>query len=122
MCITKFINSILSNYFNNKYYTYNFNEMIYDFNLTITIVSFKKSFSKLTTIVIDTFKKSFSKLPTVYDNTNKTECKQVVHMKECLKYPDPKRKKEKITNMSQKMYRQTIYHNLTYNHGIFLLN
>ena len=87
--------------------TYNFNEILYDFNLT--------------TIIIDTFKKFFSKLTTVYDNTNKPNHKQVAHLKECLEYPDPPLKNPKI-DLSQKMYRQTIYHNLTYDHGICLLN
>lgn len=112
MCITEFINSILCNYFNSKYYNiyYHFNEMIYDFNLT--------------TITIDTFKKSFSKLATVYGKVIQTNQinKQVVHWKECLEYPDPPLKKPKIIDLYQEMYRQTIYHNLTYDHGICLLN
>lgn len=82
--------------------------MIYDFNLT--------------KITIDTFKKSFSKLTTVYGNTNKPNHKQVEYLKECLKYPDSTFKNIKIIDLSQEMYRQTIYHNLTYDHGICLLN
>ena len=103
MCITKFINSI-SNCFISKYYnTYNFNELYDLIFTTITI-------------------KSFSKLATVYDNTNKTNHKQVAHLEECLEYPETTLKKRKIIDLPQELYMQIIYHNLTYDHGIYLLN
>jgi len=64
--------------------------------------------------LINTFKKSFSTLATLYNNTNKTQYKQ----EEYLEHP---KTKPENPHISKKIYKQIIYHNLTYDHGITIL-
>ena len=82
----------------NIIYHYNYNDILYDLNLYI--------------ITNNTFKKYFSKLKKVYylnNNTNDIEYNQIINSKKSI-------------DINEKMNRQIIYHNLTYDHGISLLN
>ncbi len=100
MCITNRINRILSNYFEPVYYT---NFLMCDVNLYMIKID-----------SMDILKSSFSKLTNSLHPNNKVcnsdKKNQTLYLEE-----------QKL-NINQQMIRQTLYHDLTYDHGICLLN
>jgi len=99
MCITRIINRILLNYFKSEYYNvHNPNFLMCDIDLYII---------KLESINI--LKSSFSKL------TNSLRTNNTIRNSD-------KKQEPKEMNINQQIHIQTLYHNLTYDHGICLLN
>ena len=96
MCITKLINSILSNYFKPGYYN----------NV------------RSSNFLMGELKSSFSKLTKALHNNN-TLCES--DKKSQILYLEEKQEPKQL-NINQQIHRQTLYHNLTCDHGICLLN